>query len=238
MSPYVGDASGEYLGGPKSWWLGLLLFEDVPPDEKTPPPLIIQKALFKIQEYVDNPRILPMVARRIGSKELHHRQGRISWVKTAQAELYRMDALTLVVGTPETPERDKFRGRTIEHIAKLSSIKSKNDKLESIKRTVERQLQIFRLAGLLDSKRITDTKPDGRKVGRASIRWFAEQLFTLLGLDKFLKAFRKWVSGSLKDVRATPKGKAVASLSLKVARAALGDNKPKTVGDYLKRGPP
>lgn len=159
-------------------------------------------------------------------------------MKKTQAALYRTDGLALVVGTPVTPEREKFRGRMVEHIAELSSITSKNNNPESKKRTVERQLQISRLSGLLDSQRITDTKPDGRKVGRASIRWFAEQFFTLLGLDKFLKAFRKFVNDSLKEVRATPKGKAVASLSLKVARAALGDNTVKTIGQILKRGPP
>lgn len=218
------------------WWFGLKYFS-APPDDK-PPPKLLRDAIRNVEEYVDNPRILPMVARRLGSKETHHRQGRENWVKTMQAELYHTDALALVVGTPVTPEREKFRGRTVEHIAELSSITSKNNKLESKKRTVERQLQISTLGGILTSKRVTDTKPDGRKVGRASIRCFDAAFFTLLGLDNSLKAFRKWVSDSLKDVRATPKGKAVASLSLKVARAALGDNTVRTIGNILKRGPP
>lgn len=236
MTPYVGDASGELLGGPKPWWAGLRFFKP-PPDDK-PPPKLIQEAIRKVEEYVDDSSILPMVERRVGSKEKHHSHGRVSWVKTAQAELYRTDALTLVVGTPETPARDRFRGRTVEHIAELSSITTKNNNKESKKRTVERQLQIFRLAGLFDSKRVTDTKPDGRKVGRPSIRYFAEQFFTLLGLDKHLKAFRKFISDSLKEVRSTPRGRAIASVSLKVARAALGDNTIKTIGTILKRGPP
>lgn len=209
-----------------------------PPPDDAPPPKLFREAIHRSEEYVNNPDLLPMVKRRIGSKETHHRQGRINWVRATQARLYRTDALTLVVGTPETPARERFRGRTVEHIAKLSSIPSKNNKLESIKRTVERQSQVSRLAGLLDSKRITDTTPDGRKVGRASIHWFPENFFTLLGLDKFLKAFRKFISDSLKHFRSTPRGRAVAALSLKVARSQVGDNKPKVIGDILKRGPP
>lgn len=221
-----------------------------PPPDDEPPPKLIREAIRATEQYPDNPDMLPMVKRRIGSKETHHRQGRENWVRTTQRELYHMDALTLVVGTPETELRERFRGRTVEHIAGLSrngnalivvtpSVPSKNNNPKSIKRTVERQLQISTLAGLLESKRITDTTPDGRKVGRASIRWFPEQLFVLLGLDKHLKAFRKFVSDSLKAVRATARGKAIASLSLKVARSQLGDNKPhKTIGEILKRGPP
>lgn len=237
MSPYVDDPSGEFLGQAKPWWLGLRFFK--PPPDEDEPPRIISKAIRAVEEYADNPGLLPMLANRIGSKQLHHRQGRINCVKTLQAELYRMDALTLVVGTPATPERREFSGRTVRHITELAGIESRNDKLESKKRTAERHLQNLGLAGLLDSQRITDTTPEGKKVGRASIRWFAEQLFALLSLDKFLKGFRKFVSDSLKAVRyPTRRGRAIASISLKVARASIDDNKPKTVGDILKRGPP
>ncbi|MGH8519842.1 MAG: hypothetical protein ACREU9_00050 [Gammaproteobacteria bacterium] len=236
MSPYVGDPSGECLGR-AIWWVGLQFFRP-PADEKEPPPRLIREAIRAIEEYAENPDLIPMLAHRIGSKEIHHRHGRINCVKTMQAELYRMDALALVVGTPVTPERHEFSGRTVEHITKLSRIESRNDKLESKKRTVERHLQSVGRAGLLDSKRITDTTPEGKKVGRASIRWFAEQLFALLSLDKLLKGFRKFVSDSLKAVRyPTRRGKAIASLSLKVARAQI-ENKPKRIGDILKRGPP
>jgi hypothetical protein len=183
-----------------------------PPKKHANRPKILQTGIERVKVYNAKPSLLPTLNAANASDRQQRSERRESCTALLSCILHYTDLTTLRVGIPQA--NGSMQGLTMPYIAELSGLGE---------RRAERAIHDLKVAGIITVHPICEKVSDTVYKGVAAIRTVNAKLFTVLGLDGWLRHERKRASEKKAKREAKRNAKAAANLSL-----AMGAQRGKT----------
>lgn len=151
-----------------------------PPQQHRPRPKILQRAIERVQDYFDQPALLPILNQAHNPERQQRSERREACVGVLSVLLHYLDLVTMRVIIPR--DDDHVQGITTQRIAELLGMGL---------RRVERAMHDLKAAGICGVFPIVVEIAEGEYVGAAAIRTLPTSLFDVLGLGPWLKRERQ-----------------------------------------------
>ncbi|MGZ8941218.1 MAG: hypothetical protein ACXW00_00420 [Methylobacter sp.] len=158
----------------------------VPPEKHAKLPLLLRKTQAAIQDYFWKTSLFPQLngvnrkLRKNGSNRQQRSERREACIDLLGCILQFTDLVTLRVGIPQ--KDGSMKGWHMSNLAELSGLSE---------RRAERAIRDLKNAGFITVHPICEKLADATYKGFAAIRTVSQHLFTVLGLDKWLKHERQ-----------------------------------------------
>lgn len=150
-------------------------------------PLLLHKAIERLQTYFDRPGLLPSLNLANGSSRQQRSERREACIQVLSSVLYRLNITTLCVGIP-TPRG--FVNLSVATLGKQTTLGEKR---------VDRALRDLKRAGILTISQPRCQKEDGNWVGQVAVKAVSRALFKALGLETMLYMARKHAAKKHKE---------------------------------------
>lgn len=174
-----------------------------PPEKHANRPKILQTCIERVKVYYAKPSTLPTLNAANESERQQRSERRESCTAILSCILHYTDLTTLRVGIPQ--HDGAMQGLTMPYIAQLSGLGE---------RRAERAIHDLKVAGIITVHPICEKISDTVYKGVAAIRTVNTQLFTVLGLDGWLRHERSRASEKKAKKEAKRDRKAKANISM------------------------
>lgn len=183
-----------------------------PPKKHANRPKFLKTGIERVKVYNAKPSLFPTLNAANGSDRQQRSERRESCAALLSCIMHYTDLATFLVGIPQAD--GSMQGLTMPYLA---------EKSELSERRTERAIRDLKRAGFVTVYTICEKIGDTVYKGVAAIRAVNPKVFTLLGLDGWLRHERKRASEKKAKREAKRNAKAAANLSL-----ALGAQRGKT----------
>ena len=142
-------------------------------------PLLLHKAIERLQTYFDRPGLLPSLNLANGSARQQRSERREACIQVLSSLLYRLNLTTLCVGIPTA---SGFVNLSVAVLGKQTTLGEKR---------VDRALRDLKRSGILTISQPRCQKKDGTWMGQVAVKAVSRSLFKALGLETMLYMARK-----------------------------------------------